>query len=323
QYVESSSYNSYNNNIKMNKIIKIIFFLAFTFSLAPETVLANNKIKIGLLIPLTGKNSEIGQSIIKSTRLAINTINNVSIEIVPKDTQSNPAITLRAAKELANSGIKIVIGPVFNESLIYLDELNELTFLALTNKNDNFSKNIINAGISSKGVFGTGVSVAFDPRSLGTQIDDSVMQKNLATRLALRNKSYILNVSTKVLDGKIFVTGKVDDPEEKLQITKLAWETKGARSVKNDIKIKEDFNFQQSAKDLLITSQLRTALIFNKKIKATNYQIDTYKKKIFIYGISLTTEERKEVINEAKEILDVEDVIASIVLVEDLRIQKN
>ena len=133
----------------MNKIIKIIFFLAFTFSVTPGTVLANNKIKIGLLVPLTGKNSEIGQSIIKSTRLAINTINNASIEIIPKDTQSNPAITLRAAKELANSGIKIVIGPVFNESLIYLDELSELTFLALTNKNDNFSKNIINAGINA------------------------------------------------------------------------------------------------------------------------------------------------------------------------------
>ena len=160
-------------------------------------------------------------------------------------------------------------------------------------------------GISSKGVFGTGVSIAFDPRSLGTQIDDSVMQKSLAARLALRDKSYILSVSTKVLDGKIFVTGKVDDPEEKLQITKLAWETKGARSVKNDIIIKEDFNFQQSAKDLLITSQLRAAFIFNKKIKTTNYQIDTYKKKIFIYGISLTTEEKKEVINEAKEILEI------------------
>ena len=133
----------------MNKIIKIILFLAFTFSVAPETVLANNKIKIGLLVPLTGKNSEIGQSIIKSTRLAINKINNTSIEIIPKDTQSNPATTLRAAKELANSGIKIVIGPVFNESLIYLDELSELTFLALTNKNDNFSKNIINAGINA------------------------------------------------------------------------------------------------------------------------------------------------------------------------------
>jgi ABC-type branched-subunit amino acid transport system substrate-binding protein len=133
----------------MNKIIKIILFLAFGFIITPVALLANEKIRIGLLIPLTGKNSEIGQSIIKSTRLAINTINNVSIEIVPKDTRSNPAITLKAAKELANSGIKIVIGPVFNESLIYLDELNELTFLALTNKNDNFSKNIINAGINA------------------------------------------------------------------------------------------------------------------------------------------------------------------------------
>ena len=178
-------------------------------------------------------------------------------------------------------------------------------------------------GISSKGIFGTGVSVALDPRSLGTQIDDSVMQKNLTARLALRDKIYLLSVSTKVLDGRIFLTGRVEDPEEKLQITKLAWETKGVRSVKNDIKLKEDFNFKQSAKDLLITSQLRTALIFNKKVKATNYQIDTYKKKIFIYGISLTSDERKEVIREAKEILDVEDVIASIILVEDLRIQKN
>mgnify|MGYP002282136844 FL=1 len=133
----------------MKKIIKIILFLAFAISITPETLFANNKIKIGLLVPLTGKNSEIGQSIIKSARLAINTINNASIEIIPKDTQSNPEITLRAAKELANSEIKIVIGPVFNKSLIYLDELNELTFLALTNKNDNFSKNIINAGINA------------------------------------------------------------------------------------------------------------------------------------------------------------------------------
>ena len=178
-------------------------------------------------------------------------------------------------------------------------------------------------GISSKGIFGTGVSIAFDPRSLGTQIDDSVMQKNLTARLIIRDKSYLLSISTKVLDGRIFLTGKVEEPEEKLHLTKLAWETKGVRSVRNDIKIKEDFNFAQSAKDLLITSQLRAALIFNKNIKAANYQIDTYKKKIFIYGISLTTNERKEVINEAKEILDVEDVIASIVLVEDLRIQKN
>ena len=178
-------------------------------------------------------------------------------------------------------------------------------------------------GISSTGIFGTGVSIALDPRSLGTQIDDSVMHKNLTARLLLRNKTYLLSVKTKVLDGKIFLTGKVEDPEEKLQITKLAWETKGARSVRNDITIKEEFNFKQSTKDLLITSQLRTALIFNKQIKATNYQIDTYKKKIFIYGISLTADERKEVIKEAKEILDVKDVIASIVLVEDLRIQKN
>ena len=178
-------------------------------------------------------------------------------------------------------------------------------------------------GISSKGIFGTGVSIALDPRSLGTQIDDSVMQKNLTGRLLLRDKSYLLSVSTKVLDGRIFLTGKVDDPEEKLQITKLAWETKGVRSVRNDIIIKEEFNFKQSAKDLLITSQLRTALIFNKNIKATNYQIDTYKKKIFIYGISLTVEEKKEVIKEAKEILDVEVVIASIILLENLRIQKN
>ena len=178
-------------------------------------------------------------------------------------------------------------------------------------------------GVSSTGIFGTGVSIAMDPRSVGTQIDDSVMQKNVAGRLALRNKNYLLSVKTKVLDGRIFITGKVEDPEEKLQITKLAWETKGVRSVRNDVKIKEEFNFKQSAKDLLITSQLRTALIFNKEIKATNYQIDTYKKKIFIYGISLTPEEREKVINEAKEILDVKDVVSSIFLVEDLRIQKD
>jgi len=178
-------------------------------------------------------------------------------------------------------------------------------------------------GVSSTGIFGTGVSIALDPRSVGTQIDDSVMQKNLGARLILKDKNYLLTVKTKVLDGRIFITGKVNNPEEKLQITKLAWETKGVRSVRNDIKIKESFNFTQSAKDLLITSQLRTALIFDKEIKATNYQIDTYKKKIFIYGISLTSEEREKVINEAKEILDVEDVVASIFLVEDLRIQKD
>ena len=178
-------------------------------------------------------------------------------------------------------------------------------------------------GTGSKGVFGTGVSIAFDPRSIGTQIDDSIMQKNLSARLAFEEKSYILSISAKVLDGRIFLTGKVDDPEEKLQITKLAWETKGVRSVKNDIKIKEEFNFKQSAKDLLITSQLRTALILDKNIKSANYSIDTYKKKIYVYGIALNSDERKEVINEAKEILDVKDVIASIMLVEDLRIQKD
>ena len=179
------------------------------------------------------------------------------------------------------------------------------------------------AGVASKGIFGTGVSVAFDPRSVGTQIDDSIMEKSLKTKILLRDKNHLLKVKTKVLDGRIFLTGTVDDPEEKLQLTKLAWETKGVRSVRNDIKIKEEFNFSQSAKDLLITSQLRTAIILNKEIKATNYQIDTYKKKIFIYGIAQTLDEKDLVIKEAKEILDVEDVIASIMLVEDLRIQKN
>ena len=179
------------------------------------------------------------------------------------------------------------------------------------------------AGVSSKGIFGTGVSVALDPRSLGTQIDDSIMQKNLSARILLQDKKYFLSIKSKVLDGRIFLTGKVDNPEEKLQITKLAWETEGARSVRNDIKVKEKFNFKQSAKDVLITSQLRTALIINKQIKATNYQIDTYKKKIYIYGIALTSDEKSLVIEEAKEILDVEDVVASILIVDDLRIQKN
>ena len=178
-------------------------------------------------------------------------------------------------------------------------------------------------GVSSKGIFGTGVSVALDPRSLGTQIDDSIMQKNLSARLVLMDKKYFLSIKSKVLDGRIFLTGKVNNPEEKLKITKLAWETEGARSVRNDIKIKEKFNFKQSAKDILITSQLRTALILNKEIKATNYQIDTYKKKIYVYGIALTLGEKELVVNEAKEILDVEDVIASILIVDDLRIQKN
>jgi len=178
-------------------------------------------------------------------------------------------------------------------------------------------------GVASKGIFGTGVSVALDPRTVGTQVDDSIMEKNLTGRIILMDKKYFLSVKTKVLDGRIFLTGKVYNPEEKLKLTKLAWETSGVRSVRNDIKIKEEFNFQQSAKDILITSQLRSAMIFNRDIKSTNYQIDTYKKKIYVYGIALTSAEKDLVIKEAREILDVEDVIASIILVDDLRIQKD
>ena len=178
-------------------------------------------------------------------------------------------------------------------------------------------------GVSSSGIFGTGVSVALDPRSVGTQIDDSIMQKSLSARIILFDKKFLFSVNSKVLDGRIFLTGKVDDPEEKLKLTKMAWETDGVRSVRNDIKVKEEFNFKQSAKDILITSQLRTALILNKNIKATNYQIDTYKKKIYIYGIAQNYDEKDLVISEAEEILDVVSVIASITLFEDLRIQKD
>ena len=178
-------------------------------------------------------------------------------------------------------------------------------------------------GVSSKGIFGTGVSVAFDPRTVGTQVDDSIMQKSLTAKILILDKSYFLKIKSKVLDGRIFLTGKVDEPEEKLKLTKLAWETKGVRSVRNDIKIKEKFNFKQSAKDILITSQLRTALILNKDIKATNYQIDTFKKKIYLYGIAMTLKERDLVVKEAEEILDVKAVVTSILLVENLRIQKN
>ena len=181
---------------------------------------------------------------------------------------------------------------------------------------------ILSGCAPSWGVFGAGVSVAFDPRSVGTQIDDAIMQKSLSAKI-FSDKKYFLSVKSNVLDGRIFLTGKVDDPEEKLKLTKIAWEIEGVRSVRNDIKIKEKFSFKQSAKDLLITSQLRTALILNKNIKATNYQIDTFKKKIYLYGIAMNSEERDLVISEAKKILDVEDIIASIMLVEDLRIQKN
>ena len=178
-------------------------------------------------------------------------------------------------------------------------------------------------GASSSGLFGTGVTVAMDPRTLGTQIDDSIMDKSLDTRIILMDKKYIVDVKTKVLDGRIFITGKVDTPEEKLKITKLAWETKGARSVKNDLVIDKKFGFKQSAKDLLITSQLRSAMIFNKKIKAINYNIDTYKKVIYVYGIAETKEEKEEIIKEAKMILDVEDVVTSIIMMNDLRVIKN
>ena len=178
-------------------------------------------------------------------------------------------------------------------------------------------------GTSSTGVLGTGVSIAIDPRTIGTQIDDSIMQKNLSAKLINMNANYLLTVKSKVLDGRIFITGKVETIEEKLKITKLGWEIKGARSVKNDLQIKDKFNFQQAAKDILITSQLRAAMITNKKIKTVNYNIDTYKKKIYIYGIANDEDERAEVINEAKKILDVEDVIASILLIEDLRVVKN
>ena len=177
-------------------------------------------------------------------------------------------------------------------------------------------------GYSSTGVLGTGVSIALDPRSLGTQIDDSIMQQNLRAKLLSTDKSYIISVKTKILDGRIFLTGKVNSVEDKLKITKLAWEIKGARSVKNDLRIKEKFNFKRSAKDLLITSQLRAALIGSKKIKAINYNIDTYKKKIYVYGIAQNKTERDEVTKEAKQILDVEDVITSIFLVDDLRVIK-
>ena len=178
-------------------------------------------------------------------------------------------------------------------------------------------------GYSSTGVLGTGVSIALDPRTFGTQIDDSIMQQNLRAKLLSTDKSYIISVKTKILDGRIFLTGKVNSVEDKLKITKLAWEIKGARSVNNDLRIKEEFNFKRSAKDILITSQLRAALISSKKIKSVNYNIDTYKKKIYIYGIAQNDIERNEVTKEAKQILDVEDVITSIFLVDDLRVVKN
>ena len=177
-------------------------------------------------------------------------------------------------------------------------------------------------GSSTSGVFGSGVSIALDPRTLGTQIDDSIMQKNLRARLALTEKTYLIKISVKVLDGRIFLGGKVDKPEEKLNITKLAWETGGARSVKNNITIKQKFSFKNVAKDVLITTQLRTALIINKKVKAANFNIDTVNQKTYIFGIAHTEEEKKEIIQEAKQIVDLKELVPSILMVSDLSRKK-
>ena len=177
-------------------------------------------------------------------------------------------------------------------------------------------------GSSSSGVFGTGVSVALDPRTLGTQIDDSIMQKNLQARLALTEKKYLVTLSVKVLDGRIFLGGKVEEPEEKLIITKMAWETKGTRSVKNNIAIKQKFSFFNVAKDVLITSQLRTALILNKNIKAANFNIDTINQKTYVFGIAHNDNEKKEIIQEAKQIVDLKELVTSILMVSDLSRQR-
>ena len=177
-------------------------------------------------------------------------------------------------------------------------------------------------GSSSSGVFGTGVSVALDPRTLGTQIDDSIMQKNLQTRLVLIDKKYLIKLSVKVLDGRIFLGGKVNEPEEKLKITKIAWETKGARSVKNNIAVKQKFSIKNTAIDVLITSQLRTALILNKNVKSANFNIDTINQKTYVFGIAYTEDEKKEIIQEAKQIVDLEELVTSILMVSDLSRQK-
>jgi len=177
-------------------------------------------------------------------------------------------------------------------------------------------------GSSSGGVFGTGVNIALDPRTLGTQIDDSIMQKNLQARLALTEKTYLVKLSVKVLDGRIFLGGKVAEPEEKLKITKMAWETKGARSVKNNISIKQEFSFKNTAKDILITSQLRTALILNKNVKSANFNIDTINQKTYVFGIAHTKDEKKEIIQEAKQIVDLKELVTSILMVSDLSRQR-
>ena len=178
-------------------------------------------------------------------------------------------------------------------------------------------------GTSSVGIFGSGVSIAYDPRTVGMQIDDSIMQKNLIGRLTLTDKKYIINISTKVLDGNIYLSGKVNEPEEKLKIIKMAWETKGARSVQSTVTIKGKSNFKSTAKDILITSQLRTALLFNKLTKSSNYTIDTINGKVYIFGIAITKDEKEKVISEAGQIHGVKDVIPSIYLVEELSRHKN
>ena len=177
-------------------------------------------------------------------------------------------------------------------------------------------------GSSTSGVFGSGVSIALDPRTLGTQIDDSIMQKNLQARLALSDKKYIIKISVKVLDGRIFLGGKVNKPEEKLKITKMAWETKGARSVKNNISIKQKFSLKNTAIDVLITSQLRTSLILNKKVKAANFNIDTVNQVTYVFGIAHNEEEKKEIIQEAKQIVDLKEIITSILMISDLSRKK-
>ena len=177
-------------------------------------------------------------------------------------------------------------------------------------------------GSSTGGVFGTGVSVALDPRTLGTQIDDSIMQKNLLARLALTEKKYLIKISIKVLDGRIFLGGTVDEPEEKLKITKMAWETKGARSVKNNIAIKQKFSFINATKDALITSQLRVALVFNKNVKSANFNIDTINQKTYVFGIAHDKNEKKEIIEEAKQIADLKELVTSILMVSDLSRQR-
>ena len=168
------------------------------------------------------------------------------------------------------------------------------------------------------GTFGKGVTISFDPRTVGMQIDDTLMQKNLVARLTLAEKKYFLSIQVEVLDGRIFLTGKTDEPEEKIKVTKLAWETKGVRSVKNAITIKGQSNFRSTAKDILITSQLRTAMIFNKSIKSNNYTLETINKNIYIFGIAMDDDEKKAVIDEANKIYDVEKVIPTIYLVSEL-----